>query len=70
VYAGAFAIAIFNPLAQSRRQAEQLLMKKLSLSKNQMCQLEYQLLVDRHTSPTHAGEDLKFSFCPGAVALK
>lgn len=59
-----------QPLGENRRKAEQYLMKKLGLSKGEMCQLEYTMTTDINTSRTYAGADLKFSFCPGAVALK
>jgi hypothetical protein len=67
---GGFAIGLLNPLGKNRREAEQYLMKKLGLPKNQMCQLRYQLTTDVNSSQEYAGVDLKFSFCPGAVALK
>jgi hypothetical protein len=61
---GLFSVEISNPLAKNRIEAEQYLMKKLGLSQDQLCQLQYRV------AENDSREDLKFSFCPGAVALK
>lgn len=67
---GGFTIGLFKPLGKNRIQAEQYLMKKLGISTEQMCRLQYILTTDNTTSQDYAGVDLKFSFCPNAVVLK
>jgi hypothetical protein len=64
---GAFVVAVSKPLEKNRTKVEEYLMNKLGLPKDQMCQLPYSLT---QYGEEYAREDYKFSFCPGAVAIK
>jgi hypothetical protein len=67
---GEFDIAILNePLAQNRQLAENFLMNRLGLKQFEMCGLVYFVSVSSSLNPRYAGQNLGFSFCPGAVAL-
>jgi hypothetical protein len=67
---GYFAIALLRePLGDTRKKAEQYLMSRLRVSKEVMCDLNYTLSVPNWVSARYAGEDLGFSFCPGAKKL-
>ncbi|MDB5224847.1 MAG: hypothetical protein JWO43_469 [Candidatus Adlerbacteria bacterium] len=65
-----FHITLYEePLAQYRAQAEQELMHILGISPQQMCALKYVVATNNGVSPIYDGQNLGFSFCPGAVAL-
>lgn len=65
-----FTIALLDePLGRVRNQAEQYLIKVLGLTESQMCHLHYYLGTTSYVNPTYGGENLGFSFCPGAVKL-
>lgn len=66
-----FNIGLFRePIAESRRSAEQFLMASLGVAEEQMCQLDYTVSVPHWVNEFYAGKNLKFSFCPGAVQLE
>ena len=58
-----------EPLSQTRKQMEQLLMQQLNLSQDALCRLTYTVTVPYRTNQFYAGENLGFSFCPGSVQL-
>ena len=58
-----------EPLGATRLRAEQYLTNMLGISKVEMCALKYDVLTTSYVSEQFAGEDLGFSFCPGAVLL-
>jgi hypothetical protein len=58
-----------EPIGLQRREAEQYLMAHLGISQAQMCQLNYMLSVPNSVNSQYAGENLGFSFCPGATVL-
>jgi hypothetical protein len=65
-----FTIALTEePIGSARLQAEQFLETALGISQPQMCSLRYYLGTDIYTNSFYGGENLGFSFCPGAVAL-
>jgi hypothetical protein len=67
---GAFTIALqTEPLGEVRRRAETYLLDSLGISKNQLCSLKYYLGTDSYTNSLYAGQNLGFSFCPGATQL-
>jgi hypothetical protein len=65
-----FGITLYQePLGQYRTQAEDELIQDLGLTQDQMCSLNYDISVGQGVNDTYLGENLGFSFCPGAVAL-
>jgi len=58
-----------EPIGQARIEAEQYLMQHLGITQDQMCQLKYMVSVPWYVNQVYTGENLGFSFCPGAVAL-
>jgi hypothetical protein len=58
-----------EPLGQARKDAEQYLSKTLGITQQQMCNLNYSIGTTVYVNAQYAGENLGFSFCPGAVAL-
>jgi hypothetical protein len=58
-----------NPLGETRKNAEKVLLAKLGLTEAQACSLVVYVGVSEDVSPDLAGEELGLSFCPGAVAL-
>jgi hypothetical protein len=65
-----FGITLYHePLGQTRRDAEQKLMNMLGITQEQMCTLSYVVAPGPGVNDSYAGENLGFSFCPGAVAL-
>ena len=67
---GSFIIALSTePLGSIRKEAEQSLEKTLGLSQSQMFGLKYSVMTTTYVSQAYGGENLGFSFCPGAVAL-
>lgn len=66
-----FIITLYEePLADSRKQAEEFLLQYLGVNEQKLCQLKYMVSVPNRVSTNFAGMDLGFSFCPGAVALE
>ncbi|MDP2665449.1 MAG: hypothetical protein Q8P23_02250 [bacterium] len=65
-----FSIELLSePIGTTRVAAEQFLMKDLSISQSQMCQLSYMVAVPNSVNSQFAGKNLGFSFCPGATVL-
>ena len=65
-----FGITLYKePLGQYRTQAENELMQDLGISQQQMCSLNYDISVGQGINDLYVGQNLGFSFCPGAVAL-
>ncbi len=60
---------ISEPIGQARIDAEEFLLKTLGLNQQQLCKLKYNVLTTSSVNSEYAGENLGFSFCPGAVAL-
>ncbi|MDB5189190.1 MAG: hypothetical protein JWL82_147 [Parcubacteria group bacterium] len=58
-----------EPLGQNRIAAENYLMNKLGITKQEMCVLDYTLGTPRSVNEAYAGTNLGFSFCPDAVRL-
>lgn len=58
-----------EPIAETRRAAEQYLMQRLGVSQADLCRLKYMVTVPNKVNSFYAGESLGFSFCPGAIAL-
>jgi len=66
----AFVIGLSTePLGQVREEAQAFLMKDLGITEAQMCGLNYSVLTADSVNQQYAGENLGFSFCPGAVQL-
>jgi len=56
-------------IADAREQAEQFLLQHLDVTESELCSLSYTVSVPvRYNSP-YTGQNLDFSFCPGAVQL-
>lgn len=67
---GTFTIALLRePLSASRKAAEQFLMTRLGISAEQLCSLQYQVLVSQDVNPAFAYGNLGFSSCQGAAKL-
>jgi len=67
---GYFNISLLAiPIAESRVEAEQFLLGHLSVSEDQLCNINYRVTVPARVDLLYAGQSLGFSFCPGAVAL-
>lgn len=67
---GYFNITLFsNPVSYARRDAERFLQDKLSISRSEMCNLSYNIMVPYWINEQFAGQDLRFSFCSDAVSL-
>ncbi len=65
-----FIISLLQePLGSSREEAQQFLMNTLGISEQSMCNLKYFVLTAVSVNSALAGENLGFSFCPGAIAL-
>lgn len=58
-----------EPLGAVRKNAEQYLMNALGLTESDMCRLEYSVMTTSYVNATYGGENLGFSFCPGAIKL-
>ncbi len=58
-----------EPLGSNRKSAETYLMEHLNITQQQMCNLNYTIGVPDSVNPVYSGENLGFSFCPGAVKL-
>ena len=65
-----FNIALYKePIGQVREAMQQDLMRRLGITQDQMCQLNYMVTVPYWVNARFTGESLGFSFCPGAVVL-
>lgn len=65
-----FTIALTQePIGQARLHMEQFLLPTLGLTQVQLCTLNYYVGVTTYVNPQYAGENLGFSFCPGATVL-
>lgn len=65
-----YTIAITQePIGVNRKKAEQYLMQKLGATQEQMCSLDYAVYISNDANSQYSGENLGFSFCPGAVQL-
>jgi hypothetical protein len=58
-----------GPLKSMRLIAEEDFLEKVQLSKTDACRLNYEVMVPRSLNERLSGQNLGFSFCPGAVAL-
>lgn len=58
-----------KPLSRVRRAAENFLQKKLGVTRDDMCNLNYQLVTVNSVSERYSGRPLGFSFCAGAAQL-
>ncbi len=68
--AKAFAVGIATePIGEVRRRAEEFLAKKLGLTEDQMCALNYYVGTTYWVNETYAGVNLGWSYCPGATPL-
>lgn len=66
----AFHIGLSDrPIGQARLDMEQFMLRTLGLTKNQLCRLTYFVMTTSYISPKYGGDDLRFSFCPGATKL-
>lgn len=65
-----FGITLYHePLKATRAAAEIELMNRLGISKDDMCRLNYVVAPGPGVNDAYAGENLGFSFCPGATKL-
>lgn len=68
--AKSFIIGLLDePLSTARMQAEQYLMQTLGITQAQMCSLHYYIGTTTYVNPKYGGDNLGFSFCPGATVL-
>ncbi len=58
-----------EPLGTARADAEQFLLKTLGISQTDLCNIKYFLSTTSSVNPFYAGQNLGFSFCPGATVL-
>jgi len=58
-----------EPLRGTRAQAEQVLLKKLGVTEQQVCSLVVYVGVPGPVNQFYGGKELGLSFCPGAEAL-
>jgi hypothetical protein len=58
-----------EPIGTTRAQAEQKLLQILGISQADACYLRYRVGVPYGINPVYAGNNLGFSFCPGATQL-
>lgn len=58
-----------NPLGLVRREMEQYLLTLLGIGTEVACTLKYSVRVQTSYSELYSGQDLRFSFCPGAATL-
>lgn len=58
-----------EPIGLARVQMEQFLLSTLGLTQDQLCKLNYLVGVTQDVNPQFTGNNLGFSFCPGATVL-
>lgn len=67
---GHFTVSLLRePLGSVRKQAEEALIARLGLSKEQLCDLRYTVAVPGYVNAEASGIDYRFSFCADAVSL-
>lgn len=65
-----FNVVLYKePLSRSRNEAEVFLQRTLGIRSADLCMLDYMVSTPYTVSETYTSRDLKFSMCPGAVAL-
>ncbi len=65
-----FNVSIFKePIGVIRKEAEEYLRSRLGISEEKMCDLKYTVSTPNWVNAVYAGDDLKFSFCPGSTPL-
>ncbi len=65
-----FTVSLLQePLRSSRINAEQALLKRLDVQKNDLCNMNIIVNTPSFVSEEYSGNNLGLSFCPGAVAL-
>lgn len=65
-----FNIGLYKePIGEARKNAESYLTNALGISAQALCTLKYMVSVPERVNATYAGQNLGFSFCPGAVKL-
>jgi len=65
-----FGIGLLDePLGNVRARMEQFLMQDLGISQQDMCRLKYYVTTTSYVNVTYSGNNLGFSFCPGATPL-
>jgi len=66
----AFGVALLDePLGNVRARMEQFLMGELGISEQNMCRLKYFVTTTSYVNEKYSGNNLGFSFCPGATPL-
>lgn len=66
----AFTVGLLaEPLGQSRKEAEQFLLKTLGITQSQLCMTSYYVGTTYEVNPLYDAGNLGFSFCPGATQL-
>lgn len=58
-----------EPIGQVRIEAEQYLLNMLGITEEEACTLKYMVSVPNNVNSYYSGQNLGFSFCPGAVKL-
>jgi len=58
-----------EPLASSRLNAEEALLKRLAVPKNDLCSMKIIVNTPSFVSEDYSGNNLGLSFCPGAMNL-
>lgn len=58
-----------EPMGQARLDMEQFMLRTLGVTQSEMCNLNYYVGVRSSLNEQYSGENLGFSFCPGATAL-
>lgn len=64
-----FTIILEEPLRVNRSKAEEFMMKTLGIERRDLCDIPYWIGTTSYINALFSGQDLRFSFCPGAVAL-
>lgn len=66
----AFHISLTErPIRKARLDMEKFMLHTLGLTEKQLCRLTYFVMTTSYVSPQFGGDDLRFSFCPGATKL-
>lgn len=68
--AGTFTVSILKePLGEVRKRAEEALIRKLSITREQLCVLPVEVWTSVHVNELYAGYNLGVSSCAGSVEL-
>lgn len=59
-----------EPIVESRKAAEEFMLRSTGLSKDNLCKLQYSLIAPSWVNELYAGRELGFSFCEGSVPLE